>query len=417
MKKQRENKSHILTSAGRNTFLWLILISGLLLCLSGNSFLRGQTNTEKKEREAFLKGDTKSVTPSQTSAAVPSLSDDSFLTPSGDNTQTPDVSTNILTSDIAAGNITDYSGGNSIPVEAGPNDIVLHDTVVQLPRGEGSEAVICANGQGLLVALGILVTDAEGNPVLDENGKEQYKPLVRGIPVKKGEVLGKQKDNELIQQRIIAEQQLLVAQKEVEKTLEVEVAQAACTVAEYAYKRADVLNQQIPGATPQEEMQEKLYEWIRAKKSIEQAEFNLDVKREVVKVREAELSAAQVEIEDRRFVSPIDGFIDDIMQNEGQWLREGDTILKIVRFDKMQLFGKIDARYYTPEMINGKTITVYLKKPGNTQIQTTEGKIVYVRQIVESGYFYFYAEVQNQCNESGYWLLNPGSIVTVVIRR
>ncbi|MBR5626231.1 MAG: HlyD family efflux transporter periplasmic adaptor subunit, partial [Thermoguttaceae bacterium] len=212
-------------------------------------------------------------------------------------------------------------------------------------------------------------------------------------------------------------QQLLVAQKEVEKTLEVEVAQAACTVAEYAYKRADVLNQQIPGATPQEEMQEKLYEWIRAKKSIEQAEFNLDVKREVVKVREAELSAAQVEIEDRRFVSPIDGFIDDIMQNEGQWLREGDTILKIVRFDKMQLFGKIDARYYTPEMINGKTITVYLKKPGNTQIQTTEGKIVYVRQIVESGYFYFYAEVQNQCNESGYWLLNPGSIVTVVIRR
>ncbi|MCF0234890.1 MAG: HlyD family efflux transporter periplasmic adaptor subunit, partial [Thermoguttaceae bacterium] len=161
---------------------------------------------------------------------------------------------------------------------------------------------------------------------------------------------------------------------------------------------------------------EKYYEWVRASKSVAKAKFDLEVSQEKVEVSKAQLNAAEVQIENRKLVSPIDGFIDDVLANEGEWLREGDKVLRIIRLDKVQINGNVDAERYAPEEIDGKPATVYVKRPG-AAVQTLPGKIVYVRQVVESGRYYFYADVQNAKNASGYWALNPGAMVTIVIHR
>lgn len=309
-------------------------------------------------------------------------------------------------------------GAAAVPtpaVDDGANIVVSNATVV-IPKGEGYEATISANGQGLLVELGLCEKDENGDVVVDENGSAKRRPLVRGLQVKKGDVLGKQKDIELIQEKIVAEQQLLVAEKEAAKTLEVEVAEAAARLAQASYKRADSLNKKMPGSITPEEVEEKYYEWVRAVKSIEKAKYDLEVNAAKVKVSQAQVNAADVQIEDRKFVAPIDGVVDDVMQNEGEWLREGDKVLRIIRLDKVQVNGNVDAERYAPEMIDGKAVSVVVRRPG-MEPQTLEGKIVYVRQVVESGRYYFYADVQNRKTANGYWLLNPGSLVTVTIHR
>ncbi|MBQ1337200.1 MAG: HlyD family efflux transporter periplasmic adaptor subunit, partial [Thermoguttaceae bacterium] len=150
------------------------------------------------------------------------------------------------------------------------------------------------------------------------------------------------------------------------------------------------------------------------------AQYDLEVNREKVKVSLARANATMVQIRNRKLRSPIDGFIDEIYQNEGQWVREGDQILHILRLDKVQVTGTIDASQYAPEDVDGKTILVTVRRPGAEPVDLT-GKIVYVRQVIESGCYYFYADVENKTvrnKETGkdYWLLNPGSLVTVTIK-
>lgn len=288
--------------------------------------------------------------------------------------------------------------------------IVVERASVIIPKGEGYEALISANGQGLLVELGVY----EEAQTPDGSATATLRPLLRGMRVKKGQILGKQKDSDLAQQKIVADQELLVARKEADKKLEIEVAEAAALVAQASFTRANNLNKSVPGSVSPEEVEEKRYEYVRAFKAIDKAKFDLEVNVEKVKVAEARVTAAEVAIEDRKLVSPIDGVIDDVMQNEGQWLREGDEILRIVRLDKVQINGSIPADRYAPETIADKKVIVEVKRPG-AQPQKLEGKVVYVRQTVESGHYYFYADVANKTNDAGYWLLNPGALVTVEI--
>ncbi len=292
--------------------------------------------------------------------------------------------------------------------------VVVPNATVVIPKGEGYEALISANGQGLLVELGLCERDESGALVVGEDGTTKRRPLLRGTQVRKGDVLGKQKDAELVEQKIVAEQELLVSEKEAAKELEVEVAVAAAQVAQASYKRADSLNKTMPGSISPEEIQEKYYEYVRSMKAIDKAKFDLEVNQEKVKVAKARVNAADVAIEDRKLISPIDGIIDDVMKNEGEWLREGDEILKIVRYDKVQINAAIPADRYAPETIADKKVVVEVKRPGG-QPQKLEGKVVYVRQTVESGHYYFYADVANQKNAAGYWLLNPGALVTVEV--
>ena len=300
-------------------------------------------------------------------------------------------------------------------VENEKGDIIVRNAKVEIPKGEGYEVTVSANGQGLLSELGLCAVDANGEVILNEDGSSRRQVLRRGMVVHKGDVLGKQQDDELVQEQIVAQQELLVAEKEAEKTLEIEVAEAAASVAQASYKRADALNRDMPGAVSQEELQEKYYDWVRAQKSIEKAKYDLEVNQEKVKVAKARVNSTKVLIRNRKFFSPIDGIIDDVYQNEGQWLREGDQVLRILRLDKVQITGAVDAKLFAPEAIDQKEIEVTVQRPG-MQSQVLRGKIVYVRQVVESGHYYFYADVVNQVTDKGYWLLNPGSLVTITIR-
>lgn len=354
--------------------------------------------------------------------------------------------------------------------------IVVRNAKVEIPKGEGYEAIISANGQGLLdelrlypenfdlgkellelsqqiageIALDQAQSSANANanktqaPTTDptqarqeavedvanqfellnkfgvtEKQDSEFPQLQRGMVVRKGQYLGRLQDDELKQEFIVALQELLVARKEAEKTLEVDVAIAAARVAQASYKRAESLNKSMPGSISPEEVDEKYYDWIRATKSIEKARYDLEVNKEKVKVSLARANATLVQIRNRKLRSPMDGFIDEIYQNEGQWLREGDQVLHILRLDKVQVTGAIDAERFSPEDVDGKPVVVTVTRPGYDPIEL-QGKVVYVRQVVESGHYYFYADVDNQTvknpqTNKEYWVLNPGSLVTVEI--
>ena len=308
--------------------------------------------------------------------------------------------------------------GGSAPLPTGvsvaPTDLVARSALTELPTGEGFMATVGANVQGKLIELGVPQLDAEGNPALDEKGRPILLPLRRGMKVQKGQVLGRQFNREFLARKTAAERQLVVAEKESTNELEVEVAAAATRLAKASYDRAAAANEQMPGASSPEELDEKRYDWERSFKSWEKSKHDLGIKVDQVEVSKAELMITEAQLEERELVSPIDGQINEIMRNEGEWLREGDPVFQVIRLDKIQVKASFNAMVVSPEMVQGKNVTVYATKPG-VPMQTFEGTITYASPLIENKTLTAFAEVTNSQDASGSWLLNPGVVVSLVV--
>ena len=293
-------------------------------------------------------------------------------------------------------------------------DIIACDALTVLPIGEGYDATVSANTQGKLIELGIEQKDAEGKPILDANGHPTVTPLRRGMMVRAGDVLGKQFNQEFIARKEAAQRQLIVAEKEAGKTLEIEVAELAALVAKSELDRVRQANRDMPGAIAEEDEVKRVYEYNRAYKSWEKAKYDLGIKADEVEVRKAEILIADAQLEERKLISPIEGQIDDIYQNEGQWLREGDKVFRVIRLDKIQVEARFDASKTSPDAVQGKKATIFASRPGEQTCQF-EGVVTYARPIIQHTRFAAFIEADNGKTENGSWYLIPGMHVQVVV--
>lgn len=301
-------------------------------------------------------------------------------------------------------------------VTLGVNDVQATNANVILPKGEGYEAIISANSQGKLIALGVLAKQPDGSPRLDADGNPVFVPLKLGMKVQKGDLLGQQFNREFLARKVAAERELEVGIKEAEKTLEIEVAFNAEKVAKFEYEGAITSNRLQANSVAQEEVNKRAFEWNRSRAAYDKALYDQEVNVVRVKVNEAQIQIAEAQLEERSIVSPIDGQIDDIKKNEGEWLREGDEILKIIRLDKVQVTAKIDASLCMPEDAQGKPVTVWVNRSGGAA-QKIDGVITYARPTIDFGSYTVYAEVENVRTASGGWVLNPGAMVNLVLHK
>lgn len=356
-------------------------------------------------RDSFLNSDPTAAVPQSAPAAAPLAESNTESNAAASRVSDPFADTGRL-------------GTFELPKEItlGPNDVVANDAFASLPVGEGFDATISANTQGKLVELGIERKNEDGSPMLDANGRPVIEPLKRGMLVKAGDVLGKQFSLEYIARKEAAIAQLKVAEKEAAKQLEVEVALDAARVAESEMKRANKTNEQMPGSVPEEEVVKRVYEFNRSFKAWKKAIYDLEVKALDVDVKKAEIQIADAQLEERRLISPIDGQVDEIYQNEGQWLREGDDVIRVIRLDKITVEARFDASTALPDRIQGKKATVYASRPGEP-LRSFEGVVTYARPILEHNHYKAYAEVQNVTTEGGSWFLTPGQQVHIVVHQ
>jgi multidrug resistance efflux pump len=123
------------------------------------------------------------------------------------------------------------------------------------------------------------------------------------------------------------------------------------------------------------------------------------------------LKITELDVQRRQVKAPFDGVIVEVFVHEGEWVRSGDPILRVVHMDQLRVEGSLDANRITPGDVDGKDVTVSLKG----QSQEFHGKVVWASPIVEpGGRFRVRAEVANQKN-GGHWLLRPGMGATMRI--
>lgn len=240
--------------------------------------------------------------------------------------------------------------------------------------------------------------------------------VTEGQAVKPGDLLAKIDDAVVLRNKDVKFYQLQAAEKEAGNDVNVRYAKWANMVADAEYQQAVEANQQATGAVPQAELRRLLLERGKTALAIEQAQHDLEISSLNVNVRRAELQAVEQELEMYQIVAPIEGVVVKRFFHQGEWVKPGDTVFRIVRMDRLRVEAMLSAEKYTAAQLDRARAVLRVRLPPGVE-RSFEGQVVFVSPLVDVGMeFPVWAEVENVRDErSGHWLLRPGLSGTLTI--
>lgn len=280
------------------------------------------------------------------------------------------------------------------PLPASPVGDDLQSTPSAAPTGEPTlrpaeitvenDVVIAAEAEGTLIKL----------------------PVREGDQVDAGQVLATIDDRQAVAGREIArighEAALARADDAVEETFAI----ASAAFAKIDLEKDLRANQGAPGSVTEIQIEQKRLAYKRARLQIEKAQKDREIAAKEADVKKAELSAADIQLEERTIRAPLAGEVQQVFQKQSQWVKPGDPIVRLVQYDTLRVEAAAPAALFDPADLAGRrvTVTAHLAR-GRTA--SLEGRIVFVDQTVLLGKYRVRAEVQN-VREAGYWVLRPG---------
>jgi multidrug efflux pump subunit AcrA (membrane-fusion protein) len=204
------------------------------------------------------------------------------------------------------------------------------------------------------------------------------------------------------------------ASSDVEKRYDI----AAAEVAKFGYLKKAEANSHVTGSVTESELQESRLQWKGAELKIEQAVLEMKIAALTVDDKQVEVDAAEEAIQRRQIKSPQDGIVEQIVPHVGEWVKPGDSVIRIVRIDKLQVEGFLRGDAYNPWEVRDRPVKVYVKLARQVEPVAFTGQITLVDPLKEAGNsFRVKASVNNRLapGRQDEWLLHPGDTATMRI--
>ncbi len=231
--------------------------------------------------------------------------------------------------------------------------------------------------------------------------------MQEGTQLNKGDTLAVIDDREAAAALRIAQYGFEAAGKRAEDQIEEQYAKKAAEVAYYDWQQDMKANKDHPGAIPAIEVRQKKLVFQRSTLQIEKAQKDRELASLDANTKKAELDAAQMALNWRKITAPVDGEVVTTYRHQDEWVNPGDPILKLVRFDVLDVEGDVYAGEYDRGELLGRPVTVYVTKARGREV-SVEGLVVHVSQLVQSdGSYVVRAEIENKREDQG-WLIQPG---------
>ena len=260
----------------------------------------------------------------------------------------------------------------------------------------------------------VLFPDEEVYVPAQEDGVLTKILVHEGQQVAKGDLLVQIDDVVPRMQYNVARYKLEVAKEQALNDIEVRYAKAGLDVAASHLQRSYNSIKITPKSVSQDVIEEQELEKEKFRLSIEKADKDLKVAGWQKGVSEAELKAAEANVKRRKIIAPLDADVVELKSHEGEWVKAGDIVLRLVRLDLLRVHGSLDAKIASPAEVQGRPVQITVALAHGRQ-ETFQGKIVYVKPLVEGGAYEVRAEVQNRKN-GDFWLLSPGRSAEMTIQ-
>lgn len=267
-----------------------------------------------------------------------------------------------------------------------------------------------AHAQSIAVDSVLLASIEEREVPAQEAGVLSRLAAGEGNIVQEGELLAQIDDADARLELARAEIELENARRNAQNNIKVRVSKKAAEVAAAELKRALASRERYPKSVSETEVDRLRLAAEHAELQVEQAEYELETAQLALRVNENEVDRAKHQTERRRIVAPISGRVVQIFRRSGEWVEPGQSVLRLLRIDRLKAVGFLDATQLTQEL-TGRRVKLRVKLAGEEPLEFP-GKITFVHSEVNpvNGQVDFWAEIENRD-----LLLRPGLKATLVI--
>ncbi len=183
-------------------------------------------------------------------------------------------------------------------------------------------------------------------------------------------------------------------------------------VARSAWDIGNEANSKQPGSISFMEMRQRKLEVDAGDLRIEQAEHDRDQALLDANVKEAELANAEQAMDHRDIHSPIDGVVVQLYVHQGEWVRPGDPVFRIINLKKLRVQATLKVADCDPRTVRGREVSVtaaVTDANGKSQDVSLPGRVVFVNpELKAGGRFSVWADIENRQTADGEYVLWPG---------
>lgn len=216
-----------------------------------------------------------------------------------------------------------------------------------------------------------------------------------GDLVKQSDVLGRVDDEaaKLAAQKAKVETQ--VAQEDAGNDVHVRAAEKALEVARAELRRAQESVERYKKSISETELDKLRLTAEHTALEIEQAEHERTLARLHVTLRNNEQAIAEHDLAQREIRAPIAGMVIERLHQPGEWVEPGETVLRMVRLDRLRVEVFLDARRISHDA-HGRAAVLAVEQPEGPP-QEFKGQVAFVSPEVDpvNGQVRVWVEVAN----------------------
>ena len=277
----------------------------------------------------------------------------------------------------------------------GSETMIVCLTAIVLASPPAEPRVITVDGLVRLIESVDVPARAEGRLV-----KVQVR---EGASIGRGELLGRLDNAESQLKLKRAQLELQLATEKAESDDSIKAARVVKDVSQAEFERARQAKQTTPGSISQSEYG-KL--WLEAEKANHELARLLDEQQFAVitsQTKTVELELAQLALEERAIVSPLDGIVVQLHRREGEWVHPGDKVIRVVRIDRLRVEAYVNLHSKLTALENA-AVMLQVEFP-DAPVQEFSGELVFVHPEADpvNGQIRVWAEIDNRDR-----LLRPG---------
>ena len=151
-----------------------------------------------------------------------------------------------------------------------------------------------------------------------------------------------------------------------------------------------------------------------AESQVLQDRIQIDVKSNQARLLENDLRLASVK-------SPVEGLVHKIIKHQGEWVRQGEPIVKVTRMDKLLVEGFLDSIAISPHDAVGAKVDVTIQIAGLAPVEFKDLVIEHAAAKLElDGKFPVWVEIENKSIEDRRgeqrWLIRPGMSGSMLVK-
>lgn len=230
-----------------------------------------------------------------------------------------------------------------------------------------------------------------------------------GDEVKEGDLLVNMDDKDAQIKVEAAAAELSVAETQAASDAEIVAAVHTVGVAKAEYETSINIRRKNPDAISETQVRRDELQWRKAIAQEGVARMEHDMHGKTVKVKGAQCKAAQNELDKRQIVSSVNGVVEDIFKDEGEWCPLGERLVRIVQMDRLRVVGFVQAKYGHQDDVLGRRVEVDVLLPNRTKPLRVSGVIDFASPVVANNEFRVHVDIDNVKDErTDRWQISPG---------